>query len=112
MGEKRKLFQRTVLIPYPTEGIWSVAFVTSEEASAVSSIVGEPCVKVFMPTTPNPTSGYLMIVPRAKVIDTDISIEEAMKLILSAGAVSPTGKPRDPSRGGLDLDTLLKDSQG
>ncbi|MFQ6047493.1 MAG: DUF502 domain-containing protein [Gemmatimonadales bacterium] len=111
VGEKRQFFRRTVLVPYPAEGTWAVAFVTSEDAPAMSAVIGEPCVNVFMPTTPNPTSGFLMVVPRAKVIDTQISVEEAMKLVLSAGAVSPTGVPLVEPRRGLDLDSLLKDSQ-
>lgn len=112
LGDQRKLFRRTVLIPYPTEGLWAVAFLTNEDAPVVSKLVGEPCVNVFMPTTPNPTTGFMIVVPRAKVIDTTISIEEAMKLILSAGALSPTGEAPALVRRGLDLDSLLRDSQG
>lgn len=111
MGEKRRLFRRTVLVPYPSQGSWAVAFVTNEDAPAMSAAIGEPCVNVFMPTTPNPTSGFLLVVPRAKVIETEIPVEEAMKLVLSAGAVSPSGVPLMEPRRGLDLDTLLKDSQ-
>ncbi len=111
VGEQRRLFRRTVLIPYPTDGIWAVAFVTNEEAPVMSAAVGEPCVNVFVPTTPNPTSGFMLVVPRTRLKETSISVEEAMKLIISAGAVSP-GERVSVGRRGLDLESLLKDSIG
>ncbi len=106
LGDQRRVFRRTVLIPYPTQGLWAVGFVTSEEPGAVSAAVGEPCVNVFVPTTPNPTSGFLLIVPRERLRELPISIEEAMKLIISAGAVVPKGEPV-VLRKGLDLETLF-----
>jgi uncharacterized membrane protein len=111
VGEQRRLFRRTVLIPYPTEGLWAVAFVTSEEAPVMSQVVGVPCVNVFVPTTPNPTSGFMLVVPRDRIKETAIGVEDAMKLIISAGAVSPGATPL-LTRRGLDLESLLKDSQG
>jgi uncharacterized membrane protein len=106
LGEHRRVFRRTVLIPYPTEGLWAVAFVTSEDVGVVADVVGEPCVNVFVPTTPNPTSGFMLIVPRARLREVPISIEDAMKLIISAGAVVPKGEPV-VLRKGLDLETLF-----
>jgi uncharacterized membrane protein len=111
VGEQRRLFRRTVLIPYPTDGVWAVAFVTNEEAPVMSAVVGEPCVNVFIPTTPNPTSGFMLVVPKSRVLDTAISVEDAMKLVISAGAVSPGGALQ-VGRRGLDLDSLLRDSIG
>jgi len=111
VGEQRRLFRRTVLIPYPTEGIWAVAFVTNEEAPVMSQVVGVPCVNVFVPTTPNPTSGFMLVVPRDRIKETTIGVEDAMKLIISAGAVSP-GTTQVLSRRGLDLESLLRDTQG
>lgn len=111
VGEQTKLFRRTVLVPYPTEGMWAVGFVTNLQASVMSRIIGEPCVNVFVPTTPNPTSGFMLVVPHSKVKETDITIEDAMKLIISAGAVSP-GAEVSAARRGLDLESLLKDSMG
>lgn len=112
VGERRRLFRRTVLIPYPTEGIWAVAFVTNEDAPVMSEVVGEPCVNVFVPTTPNPTSGFMLVVPRDKTKPLQIPVEEAMKLIISAGALTPADEPQVPGRRGLDLDSLLKESRG
>lgn len=111
VGDQRRLFRRTVLVPYPTEGTWALAFVTNDDAPVMSRFIGEPCVNVFLPTTPNPTSGFVMIVPRSRVIATDISIEDAMKFVFSGGAVSP-GEVPSLVRRGLDVDTLLRDSQG
>jgi uncharacterized membrane protein len=111
IGERQKLFHRTVLVPYPTEGLWAMGFVTNEEAPVISRILGEPCVNVFLPTTPNPTSGFMLIVPRDRTKAVDITIEDAMKVIISAGTVSP-GETPVMVRRGLDLESLLKDSRG
>lgn len=109
VGEQRRLFRRTVLIPYPTDGLWAIAFVTSDDSVLTSRLIGEPCLHVFVPSTPNPTTGFMLIVPRARVIETAITIEDAMKLILSGGAVSPDEAALKRRRG-LDLDSLLKES--
>ena len=111
IGERQKLFQRTVLVPYPTDGIWAVGFVTNEDAPVMSRIIGDPCVNVFIPTTPNPTSGFMLIVPRDRTKEVDITVEDAMKVIISAGTVSP-GETPVLVRRGLDLESLLKDSRG
>ncbi len=108
VGHQRRLFRRTVLIPYPTDGTWAIAFVTNEDAPVMSKLLGEPCVNVFMPTTPNPTTGFMMVIPKRRVIETEISTEDAMKLILSGGAVSPLDTPAAQRRG-LDLDSLLRE---
>jgi len=93
-SDRSRIFKRTVLVPYPTDGLWAVGFVTNDSAPVMSKILGEPCVNVFVPTTPNPTSGFLLVIPRARVLETDISIEEAMKFVISAGAVSPENTPQ------------------
>ncbi len=111
VGGRRRLFRRAVLVPYPTEGLWVIAFVTNEESAGMSKWVGEPCVNVFLPTTPNPTSGFMLIVPRSRLIEVDITIEEAMKLIVSGGAFSTAEGPARAIRQGLDLESLLKDSR-
>ena len=109
VSDKSRIFKRTVLVPYPTDGLWAVGFVTNDQAPVMTAIIGEPCVNVFVPTTPNPTSGFLLVIPRARVIETDISIEEAMKFVISAGAVSPQGGATPSPRRGLDLDDLFRD---
>jgi uncharacterized membrane protein len=106
VGSRRRLFLRTVLVPYPTDGIWAVAFVTNENSAEMSDIAGEPCANVFVPTTPNPTSGFMLIVPHSKMRQVETTVEEAMKLIVSAGAVRAR-----VSRPGLDVESLLMDTR-
>lgn len=108
IGSKRRLFRRTVLIPYPTEGVWAIAFVTNEESIMLSKVVGEACVHVFVPTTPNPTSGFMLVVPADRVREVDLSVEDAMKLVISAGAVTPRALAVGGK--GLDLERLLRDT--
>lgn len=110
MGSQQRIVRRVVLIPFPTDGSWAVAFVTNE-GSEVSGFPSGEYVHVFLPTTPNPTSGYMLVVHKDRVRDADLSVEEAMKLIISGGAVQQGGStPRDP-RAGLDLARLLLDPE-
>jgi len=107
---KRRIFKRCVLVPYPTDGLWAVAFVTNEEAPVMSRAVGEKCVNVFVPTTPNPTSGFLLVVPESRMRAVNVTVEDAMKLVISAGAVSPLTESSGPVvRRGLDIETLFRD---
>jgi uncharacterized membrane protein len=106
IGSRRRLFIKTVLVPYPMEGSWAVAFVTNEDAVELSAVIGEPCVNVFLPTTPNPTSGFMLAVPVSRVREFDTTVEEAMKLIVSAGAVRAR-----VSRKGIDVESLLMDTR-
>lgn len=106
MGEQRRLFLRTVLIEFPTPGSYAIAWVTAEQNPFAEELLGEPCVNVFVATTPNPTSGYLLVIPKSRTRPLDISIEEGMKLVISAGAVLPEGV-RGERPPGLDLATLL-----
>ena len=79
--------KRMVLIEYPRKGIWSLGFATSTNKGEVSKKVGEEMVNIFVPTTPNPTSGFLLVVPTKDVIYLDMSFEEASKFIMSAGSI-------------------------
>jgi len=86
----RGTFQQVVLIEYPRRGIWCVAFHTGQ--SFVAQPGQPPLVNVFLPTTPNPTSGFYLMIPEADVHLLDLSVEEAFKLIMSAGIVAPDEK--------------------
>jgi uncharacterized membrane protein len=83
-------FSKALLIRYPHANSWAIAFQTGIPAKEVSDKLGEGYVNVFLPTTPNPTSGFFMIVPRAETIQLDMSVEEALKHIVSMGSVPPT----------------------
>jgi uncharacterized membrane protein len=111
MGDQRRVFLRTVLIPYPSADTWALAWVTKEGSALAEALLGEPCVHVFVASTPNPTTGWFLIVPVSKTRALDITVEEGMKLVLSAGAVVPRGVESDPGAG-LDLQALLRRSQG
>jgi uncharacterized membrane protein len=101
----RRVFSRAVLVPYPAEGSWAVGFVTNERTPILSQIIGEPCLTVFVPTTFSvPPSGFLLILPPARVRALDLSVEDAFKFVVSAGAVLPSGTA-PPA--GLDLTKLL-----
>lgn len=83
-------FSKALLIRYPHADSWAIAFQTGIPAREVSAKLGEDYVNVFLPTTPNPTSGFFMIVPRAHTIELEMSVEEALKHIVSMGSVPPT----------------------
>jgi uncharacterized membrane protein len=93
-------FDKACLIQYPRPGVWAIAFISTQAKGEIARkipIEGEK-VAVFMPTTPNPTSGFLMFVSRKDVIELDLSIEDAAKLIISAGLVYPGGpESADPA---------------
>lgn len=110
IGERQRIFRRPVLIPYPTDGMWAIGFVTNEAPLGFAELLGEPCINVFVPTTPNPTSGFMLVVPEARCRALNLSIEEAMKLVISAGAIQPRSTTDVTGRRGLDLDHLLRRS--
>jgi uncharacterized membrane protein len=82
-------FKKVLLIEYPRQGLWSVGFQTAGDVPLISAHVGEPQVCVFIPTTPNPTSGFIVMVPRSQAIELDMSIDAAMKMIVTLGVVVP-----------------------
>ena len=79
--------KKMVLIEYPRKGIYSLGFATSVNKGEVSNKVGEKMINIFVPTTPNPTSGFLLVVPEKDVTYLDMSFEEASKFIMSAGSI-------------------------
>lgn len=82
-------FDDVVYLEYPRRGMWSIGFVTGDTYAAARDKIGTNCVNVFVPTTPNPTSGFYLIVPEEDVIRAEITVEQAFKLIMSAGLVNP-----------------------
>lgn len=86
---KHGVFRRPVLVEYPRKGIYVPALVTSEAEGEIQKKTKKDLVSVFVPTTPNPTSGFLLFVPKNEIIDLDMSIEDCMKLTISFGGVTP-----------------------
>ncbi len=82
-------FSKALLIRYPHADSWAIAFQTGTPAKEISTKLGDDYVNVFLPTTPNPTSGFFMIVPRSLTIELEMSVEEALKHIVSMGSVPP-----------------------
>jgi uncharacterized membrane protein len=109
LGGDRRVFRRTVLVQFPATDMWTVGFITHEEPAALSALVGEPCVNVFVPITPVPHSGWLLVAPVRLIKETTLSVEDAMKLVVSMGALAPGDQVSRFGRRGLDLDRLFQD---
>ncbi len=89
VAEDTEKFRRVVLVEYPRKGLYSLAFVTGTTRGQLQTRTPHTMINVFVPTTPNPTSGYYLLVPETEVIPMDITVEQAFKLIMSAGMVGP-----------------------
>jgi uncharacterized membrane protein len=88
--QKSEKGKSVVLIEYPRKGVWAVAFATKENKGLISKKIDKEICNVFVPTTPNPTSGFLLMIPKDELIFLDISFEEASKFIVSAGTSDPS----------------------
>ncbi|MCZ6721612.1 MAG: DUF502 domain-containing protein [Proteobacteria bacterium] len=89
LSQKERAFREVVLVEYPRRGIWVLGFVTSTSKGEIQNRFDETVANVFVPTTPNPTSGFLLFVPRGDLIHLDLTIEEGAKLVISGGIVTP-----------------------
>jgi uncharacterized membrane protein len=82
-------FHQVVAVEFPRAGIWSIGFVTSEEVAEVSARTGESLVAVFISPAPNPTAGFIILVPRSQLIPLEMTVDAAMKMIVTCGVVTP-----------------------
>lgn len=98
-SNKGRSFSKVVLIRYPQQDTWSLAFQTSESLGEVNKKLPEHMVSVFVPTTPNPTSGFLLMVPAHDMIELEMSVDDALKMIISLGVIVPPW-PKPQERGG------------
>ncbi len=90
-GDRAKSFRRVVLVPFPYETVWAMAFVTGEFEDEEKTPDGpRRLVSVFMPTTPNPTTGFFLVYPESSIRPTDLSVEEGLRMVISGGLVSAT----------------------
>ena len=89
LAQQSNAFREAVLIEYPRRGIWAIGFITGTTKGEVQNLTEEETVNIFLPTTPNPTSGFLLFVPREEVVPLDMSVEEAVKMVISGGIVTP-----------------------
>ncbi len=104
--KQREKYNKVVMIQFPKDGNYVLAFVTGETREEVQQLAPEPLVHVYVPTSPNPTSGYFLLVPEREVESVDMSVEEAMKLIVSGGLYSSgkaMGVPTFDPKGGAPI---------
>ncbi len=103
LSERANTFKKAGIIEYPRKGLWALVFIAANTKGEVSQRLGEESdlISVFLPTTPNPTSGYLLFVPRSDVIELEMSVEDAAKLVISAGLVVPEFPKKPPAGKGI-----------
>ena len=89
LAQQSNAFREAVLVEYPRRGIWAVGFITGTTKGEVQNLTEEETVNIFLPTTPNPTSGFLLFVPKSDVVPLGMSVEEAVKMVISGGIVTP-----------------------
>ncbi len=89
LSSKNDAFTKVVLLEYPRKGLWILGFVSSDTQGEVKDKLGRELLNVFIPTTPNPTSGFLIFVPKEDTINVDMSVEEGIKFVISGGLVTP-----------------------
>jgi len=94
-------FRKVVLVEFPRRGMWTLAFLTSEVQGVVQQVTGREVISVYIPTTPNPTGGYFVLVPRGDVREIDLSVDDGLKMLLSMGAVNPMEKLKEEPVAGL-----------
>lgn len=96
-------FRKVLLVEYPRKGLWSVAFQTSKANPEIDYHTADAMITIFVPTTPNPTSGFLMMIPIKDAIELDMSVDEALKMVISLGVVQPGSKaPTAEGQASLD----------
>jgi uncharacterized membrane protein len=89
LSDSSQSFSRVLLIEYPRKGLYSLSFQTSQNLGEIQEKIGDDVVCVFVPTTPNPTSGLILMVPEEDVIELDMNVEDALKMVISLGVVVP-----------------------
>lgn len=89
LSSQGQSFRKVLLIEYPRKGIWTLAFQTSSESGEAHHRINRDLVNIFVPTTPNPTSGFFLMIPREEVIELDMSVDDGLKKIISMGVVVP-----------------------
>ncbi len=112
-AQSERSFEKACLIEYPRKGIWALGFISTDAKGEIRAKTGEPdedIVSVFLPTTPNPTSGFLLFFPKSDVIELDMSVEDSAKLVISAGLVYPPDRINRDQADVLELaDKIAKD---
>ncbi|WP_088102512.1 DUF502 domain-containing protein [Halalkalibacter urbisdiaboli] len=103
-AQERTSFKNVVLVEYPRKGLYTVGFQTGESKGEVQRVTSKDCINVFLPTTPNPTSGWLVLVPRDEVIILNMSVEQGLKFIISGGVVVPPDRKSKLEHSEVEID--------
>ena len=106
-SESGSAFKKVLLVEYPRKGLYSITFQTATQLGELQDRLGEEVVSCFVPTTPNPTSGFIIIVPKKDVIELDMEVDEAVRLVMSLGVVIPTWRKDQTAE--LPFDIPAKD---
>ncbi|MBT3306485.1 MAG: DUF502 domain-containing protein [Alphaproteobacteria bacterium] len=114
LADHSSAFREAVLVEYPRRGLWAIAFITGRTEGEVQNVTEEECINIFLPTTPNPTSGYLLFVPKKDLVHLSMTVEQAIKMVISGGIITPPDpRPADQQNKSLtaahtyeDLDVL------
>ena len=96
LTDKGTSFKQVVMVEFPRKGAWSIGFLMSENFAEVRARTGADMVNVFVPTTPNPTTGFLIVVHRSEVMFMDTTVDDAFKMIFTLGVITPEGGPKSP----------------
>lgn len=96
-SQNRNLFSKVVLVEYPRKGIWTLGFLTNKAKGEPQATLAGEIWTVFVPTTPNPTSGFLLLLPKEEIVELEMSVGEGMKMIISGGAVMPPWPSPQPT---------------
>lgn len=97
LANQSNAFREVVLVEYPRRGIWAIGFITGTTEGEIQNLTADEVVNVFLPTTPNPTSGFLLFVPRSDLVRLNMGVEEGIKMVVSGGIVTPPD-PRPPEQ--------------
>ena len=103
MASQSNAFREVIMLEYPRRGVWSIGFVTGASKGQIQRLTENETINVFVPTTPNPTSGYLLFVPKSEIHYLDMTVEEGIKLVVSAGIITPPD-PEDYLENVVDSD--------
>ncbi|MCC9622823.1 DUF502 domain-containing protein [Thalassospira sp. MA62] len=98
LANQSNAFRQAVLLEYPRRGMWAIGFITGETKGEVQNLTEDTVINIFLPTTPNPTSGFLLFVPRKDAVILDMTVEEAIKMVMSGGIVTPPDRRPDAEK--------------
>ena len=107
LAQGKSSFDKACLVEYPRKGIWAIAFISTDAKGEIADTHEKHMISVFLPTTPNPTSGFLLFLPKEDVIILNMTVEDAAKLVISAGLVYPSEKPEKRLPDGTELLDLV-----